>query len=155
MAVTREVEPWSALLEAGRADARLVRQAYEGARRPISWASPTTCTRSWARRWPAPASTGCTPHQAQAYELAAEGPFVVTTGTASGKSLCFNLPALDTLLRDARARALYLYPTKALAQDQARAHDRAAADQGRAPRHLRRRHARASQRSGDPQASRT
>ena len=46
---------------------------------------------------------------------------IVTTGTASGKSLCFQLPTLDTLCRDARARALYLYPTKALAQDQARA----------------------------------
>jgi len=44
----------------------------------------------------------------------------VTTGTASGKSLCFNLPVLDTLLRHGRLRALYLYPTKALAQDQLR-----------------------------------
>ena len=49
------------------------------------------------------------------------GPTIVTTGTASGKSLCFQLPTLDVLCRDARARALYLYPTKALAQDQARA----------------------------------
>ena len=49
-----------------------------------------------------------------------EGPVIVTTGTASGKSLAFNLPVLDTLARDRRARALYLYPTKALAQDQAR-----------------------------------
>ncbi len=46
---------------------------------------------------------------------------VVVTGTASGKTLCYNLPVLDRLLRDARARALYLYPTKALAQDQAAA----------------------------------
>ena len=46
---------------------------------------------------------------------------IVTTGTASGKSLCFNLPTLEILCRDAHARALYLYPTKALAQDQARA----------------------------------
>ena len=46
---------------------------------------------------------------------------MITTGTASGKSMCFNLPTLDVLSRDARARALYLYPTKALAQDQARA----------------------------------
>jgi DEAD/DEAH box helicase domain-containing protein len=46
---------------------------------------------------------------------------VVTTGTASGKSMCFNLPTLDVLCTDAKARALYLYPTKALAQDQARA----------------------------------
>ena len=48
-------------------------------------------------------------------------PFVVTTGTASGKSLCFNLTTLDVLCSDPKARALYLYPTKALAQDQARA----------------------------------
>src|SRR5262245_54867610 len=60
-------------------------------------------------------------HQAEALEAAWDGPTIVTTGTASGKSLCFNLPTLDVLCRDARARALYLYPTKALAQDQARA----------------------------------
>ncbi len=44
---------------------------------------------------------------------------VVVTATASGKTLCFNLPVLETLLGDPQARALYLYPTKALAQDQA------------------------------------
>ena len=44
----------------------------------------------------------------------------MTTGTASGKSLAFNLPVLDTLASDVAARAFYLYPTKALAQDQAR-----------------------------------
>src|SRR5215213_9418426 len=60
-------------------------------------------------------------HQAQALHAAWEGPTIVTTGTASGKSLCFNLPALDVLCRDGKARALYLYPTKALSQDQARA----------------------------------
>lgn len=60
-------------------------------------------------------------HQAQAIESAWAQPTIVTTGTASGKSMCFNLPTLDMLCRDAFARALYLYPTKALAQDQARA----------------------------------
>ncbi|MCW2970112.1 MAG: box helicase [Solirubrobacterales bacterium] len=60
-------------------------------------------------------------HQAQALRSAWDGPTIITTGTASGKSMCFNLPTLDVLCRDARARALYLYPTKALAQDQARA----------------------------------
>ena len=45
---------------------------------------------------------------------------IVTTGTASGKSLCFLLPTLEVLTTDPKARALYLYPTKALAQDQAR-----------------------------------
>ncbi len=60
-------------------------------------------------------------HQAHAVHSAWEAPTIITTGTASGKSMCFNLPTLDVLCRDARARALYLYPTKALAQDQARA----------------------------------
>jgi DEAD/DEAH box helicase domain-containing protein len=46
---------------------------------------------------------------------------IVTTGTASGKSLAFNLPALSAVAADPRTRVLYLYPTKALAQDQARA----------------------------------
>ena len=61
-------------------------------------------------------------HQAEAWEaVRAGGNVVVTTGTASGKSLAFNLPVLDLLSRDPKSRALYLYPTKALAQDQARA----------------------------------
>ncbi|MFH0916844.1 MAG: DEAD/DEAH box helicase [bacterium] len=60
-------------------------------------------------------------HQAECWEASREaGHFMVTTGTASGKSLCFNLPVLDGLLRDPHARAIYLYPTKALAQDQLR-----------------------------------
>ena len=64
-------------------------------------------------------------HQAEALHAAWAGPTIVTTGTASGKSLCFNLPTLDVLCSDPRARALYLYPTKALAQDQARGAERA------------------------------
>ena len=61
-------------------------------------------------------------HQRDAWDAAARGEhLVVTTGTASGKTLAFNLPVLDALARDAEAsRALYLYPTKALAQDQFR-----------------------------------
>src|SRR5687767_9032402 len=43
---------------------------------------------------------------------------VVTTPTASGKTLCYNAPVLSAILRDASTRALYLFPTKALAQDQ-------------------------------------
>jgi DEAD/DEAH box helicase domain-containing protein len=61
-------------------------------------------------------------HQAETYAAARTGAnVIVTTGTASGKTLAFNLPVLDALAADRRARALYLYPTKALAQDQARA----------------------------------
>ncbi len=58
-------------------------------------------------------------HQATAWQHARAGEhIVVVTGTASGKTLCYNLPVLDRLLRDDQARALYLFPTKALAQDQ-------------------------------------
>ncbi|HEY8704484.1 MAG TPA: DEAD/DEAH box helicase [Gaiellaceae bacterium] len=61
-------------------------------------------------------------HQAEAWTTArAGGHVMITTGTASGKTLAFNLPVLDTLATDPKNRALYLYPTKALAQDQARA----------------------------------
>jgi DEAD/DEAH box helicase domain-containing protein len=60
-------------------------------------------------------------HQAEAWEAAARGEhLIVTTGTASGKTLAFNLPVLDAIARDPKLRALYLYPTKALAQDQIR-----------------------------------
>ncbi len=66
--------------------------------------------------------TGLFVHQAEAWEAARRGEnVVVTTGTASGKSLAFNLPVLDAIAREPKTRALYLYPTKALAQDQARA----------------------------------
>src|SRR6184192_2306832 len=61
-------------------------------------------------------------HQRAAWDAAARGEHVVvTTGTASGKTLAFNLPVLDAIAREPKTRALYLYPTKALAQDQARA----------------------------------
>jgi len=61
-------------------------------------------------------------HQAETWQAARRGQnVIVTTGTASGKSLAFNLPVLDAIARDPKTRALYLYPTKALAQDQARA----------------------------------
>jgi DEAD/DEAH box helicase domain-containing protein len=58
-------------------------------------------------------------HQARAWELVEKGHnVVVVTPTASGKTLCYNLSALQGLLVQPEARVLYLYPTKALAQDQ-------------------------------------
>ncbi len=58
-------------------------------------------------------------HQAEAVEAALNGQHVVmVTGTASGKSLAYHLPTLHFMLHDPRACALYLFPTKALAQDQ-------------------------------------
>ena len=82
-----------------------------------SWVTPETraalgglgITRPWS-------------HQLAAAELARSGrDVVIATGTASGKSLAFQLPILDALARDPRARALYLSPTKALGHDQLRA----------------------------------
>ena len=66
--------------------------------------------------------TGLYEHQAAAFHAAERGEHVVvSTGTASGKTLAFNLPVLNALAEEPKLRALYLYPTKALAQDQARA----------------------------------
>ncbi len=113
-------DPWRPLLNAGREDERLVREAYEGARpartAPIPDGLHPKLREALARR----GIHELYAHQAAAAALPAGQPFVVTTGTASGKSLAFQLPAIDALLREPRARALFLYPTKALAQDQAR-----------------------------------
>ena len=58
-------------------------------------------------------------HQREAYDAVRAGRHtVVVTPTASGKTLCYNLPVLDAILKDPDTRALYLFPTKALAQDQ-------------------------------------
>lgn len=60
-------------------------------------------------------------HQVECIEQLRQGRHVaVVTSTASGKSLCYNLPVLETLIAQAEAKALYLFPTKALAQDQLR-----------------------------------
>ncbi|MEP7199545.1 MAG: DEAD/DEAH box helicase, partial [Chloroflexota bacterium] len=60
-------------------------------------------------------------HQARAINAARDGKdVIVATGTASGKTLCYNVPVLEAVLADPRARALYVFPTKALTQDQLR-----------------------------------
>jgi len=61
-------------------------------------------------------------HQASAIDLVNSGwSVVIVTGTASGKTLCYNIPIVQALLNDPAATALMLYPTKALAQDQLKA----------------------------------
>jgi DEAD/DEAH box helicase domain-containing protein len=121
LAQDRRIEPWSALLDAGRADGRLVREAAEGPGKARLAPPPAELHPEVLAALERVGIEDLYSHQAQALHAAWEGPAIFTTGTASGKSLCFNLPTLDVLCRDARARALYLYPTKALAQDQARA----------------------------------
>ena len=124
MSVAPEVHPWSALLDLGRADGRLVREAFEGAREAVTEPLPEELHPAVREALSRAEIKTLWSHQAQALHAAWAGPTIVTTGTASGKSLCFNMPTLDVLCRDAKARALYLYPTKALAQDQARAPSR-------------------------------
>ena len=58
-------------------------------------------------------------HQASAWEQLSQGKnVVVITPTASGKTLCYNVPVVRSILQDSNSRALYLFPTKALSQDQ-------------------------------------
>ncbi len=58
-------------------------------------------------------------HQRSAWDALMDGRnVVVVTPTASGKTLCYNLPVLDAILKDSSTRALYIFPTKALSQDQ-------------------------------------
>ncbi|HUA11567.1 MAG TPA: DEAD/DEAH box helicase [Solirubrobacteraceae bacterium] len=116
----RDEEPWRALLEAARADGAVAHEALEAGRPARTAAIPdglhpqlrAALARSGVERLYS--------HQLAALEAAVDAPTITTTGTASGKSLCFNLPTLETLARRPSARAIYLYPTKALAQDQAR-----------------------------------
>ena len=60
-------------------------------------------------------------HQAEAIGKIREGSdVVIVTGTASGKTLCYNIPVVEAVIADPKATALFLYPTKALTQDQLR-----------------------------------
>ncbi|MCW3039825.1 MAG: box helicase [Solirubrobacterales bacterium] len=113
-------DPWYALIETGRSDERLVREALERPRDARTVPIPDALHPLVADALRARGIQRLYTHQEQALRAAWEGPTIVTTGTASGKSLCFTLPTLDVLCRDSKARAIYLYPTKALSQDQAR-----------------------------------
>ena len=118
---TRAIEPWTELLDAARGGESLVGESFEWERAARTTPIPEELHPDLAAALRAAGVNELYEHQLEALEAAWRGPAITTTGTASGKSLCFNLPALDVLLRDGKARALYLYPTKALAQDQARA----------------------------------
>ena len=119
MATARTQSPWSAVLESGRGE-QLVATSRFGARTAQTGPLPAELHPRLREALERAGLDLLYSHQSEAFDSAMEGHTIVTTGTASGKSLCFNLPVLDTLARDPRTRALYLYPTKALAQDQAR-----------------------------------
>jgi DEAD/DEAH box helicase domain-containing protein len=111
--------PWEAVLQAAQ-EGELAATATDAAQRGVPTALPHDLHPAVAEGLGRAGIERLWSHQADAFEAARTGHVMVTTGTASGKSLAFNLPVLHTLASDMRARALYLYPTKALAQDQAR-----------------------------------
>ena len=111
--------PWQPLLETG-AEEELVASSVDPARAGAATGLPEDVHPALREALAGAGIEALWSHQADALESARRGHTIVTTGTASGKSLAFNLPVLDTLATDIAARAFYLYPTKALAQDQAR-----------------------------------
>ncbi len=120
MPTAPETPPWEAILERGEGE-QLVARATERHQDALVEPMPQQLHPELLEGLAGAGIDGLYAHQTDALASAYEGHTIVTTGTASGKSLAFNLPVLDTLCRDRSARALYLYPTKALAQDQARA----------------------------------
>ena len=121
--MTKDLEPFNRFLAdlmAERGYAGQVVHVKSLAARPGRFADP-------AEALPGPLEAGLAAmgakrlyvHQARALDLARQGKdFVVVTGTASGKTMCYNLPVIERLLAAPKAKALYLFPTKALAQDQ-------------------------------------
>jgi DEAD/DEAH box helicase domain-containing protein len=112
--------PWSIAIDPARRDGRIVAESSEAERAARPVAMPRSLDRGLVEALGRVGIERLYSHQREALSAAAESNLVITSGTASGKSLAFNLPVLDGIARDAKRRALYLYPTKALAQDQAR-----------------------------------
>jgi DEAD/DEAH box helicase domain-containing protein len=112
--------PWAIAIDPARRDGRVVAEGKEEERKARRVALPRSLDPGFAETLRAAGIDRLYSHQRGALEAAARSNLVITSGTASGKSLAFNLPVLDGIARDPKRRALYLYPTKALAQDQAR-----------------------------------
>ncbi|MGZ5419468.1 MAG: DEAD/DEAH box helicase [Solirubrobacterales bacterium] len=114
-------ELWEAAIGPGRDDGRLVAESSEPETQAELLPVPEALDPKLGDALTAIGIERLYAHQAHAFQTAATDNLILTSGTASGKSLAFNLPVLDDIARDRKRRALYLYPTKALAQDQARA----------------------------------
>src|SRR5437868_7107015 len=97
VSLIREAEPWTALLEGGRADERLVHEGFDDAREPRLTLVPEELSPPVKGALRTAGIDALYEHQAEAVRAAFEGPMIVTTGTASGKSLCFQLPTLEIL----------------------------------------------------------
>jgi DEAD/DEAH box helicase domain-containing protein len=112
--------PWAIAIDPARRDGRIVAESSEPERDASTVALPRSLDPGLVDALRRVGIERLYSHQREALDAASRGNLVITSGTASGKSLAFNLPVLDGIARDEKRRALYLYPTKALAQDQAR-----------------------------------
>jgi DEAD/DEAH box helicase domain-containing protein len=112
--------PWSIAIDPARRDGRIVAESSESERRAKPVAMPRSLDPDLVEALGRTGIERLYSHQREALKAASTSNLAITSGTASGKSLAFNLPVLDGIARDSKRRALYLYPTKALAQDQAR-----------------------------------
>jgi DEAD/DEAH box helicase domain-containing protein len=112
--------PWSIAIDPARRDGRIVAESSEEERPAKPVTMPRSLDRDLVQALRGAGIERLYSHQREALAAAASSNLAITSGTASGKSLAFNLPVLDGIARDPKRRALYLYPTKALAQDQAR-----------------------------------
>jgi DEAD/DEAH box helicase domain-containing protein len=113
-------ERWAVAVDPARRDGRIVAESSEEERRSRPAPLPAELHPGLSEALGRVGIDSLYTHQLRAFELAAESNLVITSGTASGKSLAFNLPVLNGIAAHPKTRALYLYPTKALAQDQAR-----------------------------------
>ena len=112
--------PWAVAIDLARRDGRIVAEGSEEERKAKRVAIPGSLDPALVEALRAVGIERLYSHQREALVAATSSNLAITSGTASGKSLAFNLPVLDSIARDPKRRALYLYPTKALAQDQAR-----------------------------------
>src|ERR1700709_1413734 len=113
-------ESWAVAIEPARRDGGIVAESADAERRARPVSLPGSLDPGFAEALRRAGIESLYTHQLEAWETSAHSNLVITSGTASGKSLAFNLPVLDGIARQPKRRALYLYPTKALAQDQAR-----------------------------------
>jgi DEAD/DEAH box helicase domain-containing protein len=114
-------EAWRVAIDPGRKDGRLVAESAEREQEANEVPLPAQLDPGLRAALERAGIRTLYAHQLEALRASETDDLVITSATASGKSLAFNMPVLDAIARDPRgARALYLYPTKALAQDQAR-----------------------------------
>ncbi len=111
---------WNLAIDPARRDGRVVAESAEEERSSQPAPLPKSLDPALVEALGRAGIESLYSHQRAAFELAESSDLVITSGTASGKSLAFNLPVLNGIAAQPKRRALYLYPTKALAQDQAR-----------------------------------